>query len=243
MEEQCRAKAREKGVTAVKDEFKKFARTLRGLQFGLQDRSIELERRISQLEGEKNQLEESLNREREAFQLELEKEREAAALKLKEVRAESVAETERLVSASATSQGNLTGKLCQLRYTKVEILAFSEGNYEKEIVDEEEVEEMEDGMNIAEKTVVDNQETIDQEIESLRLRVVDFEILLEVEKNSSADLQYEDRLDDNVKLSLKLEEAKSQVEDKTAILLSKDLALDQLISELAELKERAASGS
>ncbi|KAF6134130.1 hypothetical protein GIB67_013527 [Kingdonia uniflora] len=149
--------------------------------------------------------------------LELEKEREAAALKLKEVRAESVAEAERLISVSATSRNNLTGKLYQLRYTKAEILAFSEGNYEeKEIVDKEEVEEMEDGLNITEKTVAGNQETIDQ---------------------------YEDRLDDNVKLSLKLEEAKSQVEDKTATLLSKDLALNQLISELAELKERAASGS
>ncbi|KAF6160876.1 hypothetical protein GIB67_041930, partial [Kingdonia uniflora] len=55
--------------------------------------------------------------------------------------------------------------------------------------------------------------------------------------------QYEDQLDDNVKLSLKLEEAKSQVEDKTATILSKDLALNQLISKLAELKERVASGS
>ncbi|KAF6167686.1 hypothetical protein GIB67_017181, partial [Kingdonia uniflora] len=97
MEEQCRAKAREKGVTVVKDEFKK-------------DRSIKLEWRISQLEGEKNQFEESLTREREAFQLELEKEREAAALKLKEVRAKSVAEAERLVFASATSRNNLQGK-------------------------------------------------------------------------------------------------------------------------------------
>ncbi|KAF6165369.1 hypothetical protein GIB67_018813 [Kingdonia uniflora] len=94
MEEQCRAKAREMGVAVVENEFKKFVRALRGVQLGLQDRSIELEKRISQLEGEKNQLEESLTREREAFQLELEKEREAAALKLKEVRAESVAEAE-----------------------------------------------------------------------------------------------------------------------------------------------------
>ncbi|KAF6143261.1 hypothetical protein GIB67_039044, partial [Kingdonia uniflora] len=140
-----------------------FARALRGVQLGLQDRSIELERKIPQLEGEKNQFEESLTREREAFQLELDKEREIAALKLKEVRAESVVEAERLVSVSATSQNNLTGKLYQLRYTKAEILAFSEGNYEKkEIVDEEEVEEMEDGLNVAEKTVADNQETIDQ---------------------------------------------------------------------------------
>ncbi|KAF6154052.1 hypothetical protein GIB67_018974 [Kingdonia uniflora] len=254
MEEQCRAKAREKGVTVVEDEFKK---------------------------------------------LELEKEREAAALKLKEVRAESVVEAERLVSASATSRNNLAGKLYQLRYKKAEILAFSEGNYEeKEIVDEEEVEEMEDGLNIVEKTIADNQETIDPEIESLRLKVVDLEGLLEVEKKSSADLmfvyvhfalrpklvswpvgqggtgslelagvcsaslsvcfcrsisqleeyealisQYEDRLDDNVKLSLNPEEAKSQVEDKTATLLSRDLALNQLISELAELKERVTSGS
>ncbi|KAF6157514.1 hypothetical protein GIB67_004452 [Kingdonia uniflora] len=114
-----------------------FARVLRGVQLGLQDRSIELERRISQLEEEKNQFEESLTREREAFQLELKKEMEAAALKLKEVRAESVAEAERLVSASATSRNNLAEKLYQLRYTKAEILAFSEGNYEeKEIVNE-----------------------------------------------------------------------------------------------------------
>ncbi|KAF6171240.1 hypothetical protein GIB67_036908 [Kingdonia uniflora] len=120
----------------------------------------------------------------------------------------------------------------------------SEGNHEeKEIMDEEEVEEMEDGLNVAEKTVADNQETINQKTESLRLKVVDLEGLLEVEKNSSVDLQYEDRLDDNVKLYLKLEEAKSQVEDKTATLLSKDLVLNQLISELAELKERVASGS
>ncbi|KAF6140907.1 hypothetical protein GIB67_042320 [Kingdonia uniflora] len=219
VEDQCRAKAREKGVTIVEDEFKK---------------------------------------------LELEKERKADALMLKEVRAESVAEAERLVSASATSRNNLARKLYQLRYTKAEILAFSEGNYEeKEIVDEEEVEKIEDGLNVAEKT----------EIESLRLRVVDLEGLLEVEKNSSTDLQkeldvarereeqtllynaeyaeeyevlisqYEDRLDDNVKLSLKLEEAKSQVEDKTVTLLSRDLALNQLINELPELKERAASGS
>ncbi|KAF6153082.1 hypothetical protein GIB67_034804 [Kingdonia uniflora] len=55
--------------------------------------------------------------------------------------------------------------------------------------------------------------------------------------------QYEDGLDDNVKLSLKLEEAKGQVEEKTATTLSRDLVLNQLTSELAELKEKAASGS
>ncbi|KAF6155537.1 hypothetical protein GIB67_004531 [Kingdonia uniflora] len=245
--ESCEEEGREKGASsrsATSDSMddsskrRKFARILRGVQLSLQDRSIELERRISQLEGEKNQFEESLTREREVFQLELEKEREDAALKLKEVRAES------------------------------------QRNYEeKEIVDEEEDEEMEDGLNVAEKTIADNQETIDQEIKTLRLRVVDLEGLLEVEKNSSADLQkeldvarereeqtllyntdyaeeyealisqYEDRLDDNVKLSIKLKEDKSQVEDKTTVLLSKDLALNQLISELAELKGRAASGS
>ncbi|KAF6136009.1 hypothetical protein GIB67_006901 [Kingdonia uniflora] len=175
------------------------------------DRSIELEKKISQLEGEKSQLEENLTRERGAFQLEREKEREAAALKL--------------------------------RYRKAEIMAFSEGNYEEmEIMDEEELEEMEDGLNVAEKTPADNQETINQEIESLRLRVVDLEGLLEVEKKSSAELQYEDQLDDNVKLSLNPEEAKRQVEEKTATILSRDLALNQLTSELAELKEKTASG-
>ncbi|KAF6138742.1 hypothetical protein GIB67_040874 [Kingdonia uniflora] len=202
MEEQCRAKAREKGVIVVEDKFKK---------------------------------------------LELEKERESAALKLKEVRAKSAAETERLVSASATSHNNLAGKLYQLRYTKVEILAFSEENYEeKEIVDEKEVEEMEDGLNVAKKTVADNQETIDQkELDVTRER--EKQSLLYnaeyVEEYEALISQYEDRLDDNVKLSLKLEEAKSQAEDKTATLLSRDLALNQLISELAELKERAVSSS
>ncbi|KAF6158865.1 hypothetical protein GIB67_012508 [Kingdonia uniflora] len=129
LEEQCRAKAREKMVAVVDDKFKKFARALRGVQLGLQDRSIELEKKISQLEGEKNLFEENLTWEREAFQLELEKVREAAALKLKEVRAESITEAERLVTTLTTSWNNLAGKLYQLRYTKAEILAFSEGNY------------------------------------------------------------------------------------------------------------------
>ncbi|KAF6159885.1 hypothetical protein GIB67_032969 [Kingdonia uniflora] len=138
------------------------------------------------------------------------KEKEAAALKLKQVRAESEAEAERLVTASAISRNNLAGKLYQLRYTMAEITTFSKGNYEEmEIMDEEE------------------------EIENSRLRVVDLEGLLELEKKSSVELQ----------LSLKLEEAKRQVEEKTAIILSRDLALNQLTSELAELKEKAASGS
>ncbi|KAF6155898.1 hypothetical protein GIB67_039229 [Kingdonia uniflora] len=216
LEEQCRAKAREKMVAVMDDEFKKFARALREVQLGFQDRSIELEKRISQLEG----------------------------------------------------------KLYQLRYIKAEITTFSDDNYEeKEILDEEEVEEMVDGLNVAEKTAANNQKTIDQEIESSRLRVVDLEGLLEVDKRSSAELQkeldgsrereeqtllynteyaeeyevlfsqYEDRLDDNVKLSLKLEEAKRQVEEKTATILSRDLSLNQLTNELAELKEKATSGS
>ncbi|KAF6156265.1 hypothetical protein GIB67_008035 [Kingdonia uniflora] len=217
LEEQCRAKAREKMVVVMDDVFKEFARALKDVQLGFQDRLMELEKRISQLEGEKNQLEENLTREREAFQLERKKEREAAALKLKEVRAESEAEAERLVIASAISRNNLAGKLYQLRYTKAEIMASSEGNYEEmEIMDEEEVEERKDGLNVAEKTAADNQETIKQ---------------------------YEDRLDDNVKLSLKLEEAKRQVEQKTATILCRDLALNQLTSELVELKEKAMSGS
>ncbi|KAF6147322.1 hypothetical protein GIB67_009805 [Kingdonia uniflora] len=124
LEEQCRAKAREKMVAVMDDEFKK---------------------------------------------LELEKEREAAALKLKEVGAESVAEAERLVTMSTTSRNNLAGKLYQLRNTKAEIMAFSEGNYEeKEIMDEEEVEEMEVGLIVAEKTAVDNQEAINQLEEAKR---------------------------------------------------------------------------
>ncbi|KAF6149067.1 hypothetical protein GIB67_018645 [Kingdonia uniflora] len=192
----------------------------------------------------------------------------------KQVRAESEAEAERLVTASAISQNNLTGKLYQLKYTKAEITVFSEGNYEEmEIMDEEEVEEREGGLNTVEKTDVDNQKSINQEIENLRLRVVDLEGLLEVEKKSSVELlkeldtvrereeqtrlhnakyteeyealifQYEDRLDDNVKLSLKLEEVKRQVKEKTAIILSRDLALNQLTSELAELKEKATTSS
>ncbi|KAF6146760.1 hypothetical protein GIB67_043099 [Kingdonia uniflora] len=63
LEEQCRAKAREKMVAVMDDEFKKFARALRNVQLGFQDRSMELEKRISQLEGEKNQLEGNLTRE------------------------------------------------------------------------------------------------------------------------------------------------------------------------------------
>ncbi|KAF6169771.1 hypothetical protein GIB67_018564 [Kingdonia uniflora] len=273
-EEQCRAKSREKMVAVMDDEFMKFARTLKDVQLGSLDRSMELEKKISQLEGEKNQLEEKLTREKVDFQLERKKEKEAVALKLKQVRAENEAEAERLVTASAISLNNHAGKLYRLRYTKAVLTAFSEGNYDEiEIMDEEEVEEREGGLNTAEKTDADNQETINQEIEKSRLRVVDLEGLLNVEKKSSAELykeldtarereeqtllcnaeyaeeyealisQYEDRLDDNVKLSLKLEEAKGQVEEKTATILSRDLALNQLTTELAELKEKATSGS
>ncbi|KAF6160501.1 hypothetical protein GIB67_019270 [Kingdonia uniflora] len=121
-----------------------------------------------------------------------EKEREAAALKLKEVRAESEAEAGRLVTSPAISRNNLAGKLYQLRYIKAEIMAFIKGNYEEmEIMDEEEVEEREDGLNVAEKTAVNNQETIKQEIKSSHLRVADLEGMLDVEKKSSAKLQKE----------------------------------------------------
>ncbi|KAF6172079.1 hypothetical protein GIB67_029497 [Kingdonia uniflora] len=137
LEEQCKDKAREKMVVVMDDEFKKFARALRDVQLGFQERSMELEKRISQLKGEKNQLEENLTQERGAFQLEQEKEREVAALKLKEVRVESEAEAERLVTLFAISRNNLARKLYQLRYKKTEIMAFSEGNYEEiEIMDE-----------------------------------------------------------------------------------------------------------
>ncbi|KAF6134559.1 hypothetical protein GIB67_022299 [Kingdonia uniflora] len=197
LEEQCRAKAREKMVAIMDDEFKK---------------------------------------------LELKKVREAASLKLKEVRAESVAEAKRLVTASATSQNNLAGKLYQLRYTKAEIMAFSKGNYEeKEIMDEEKVEEMEDGLNVAEKTVADNQKTINHEIESSRLRVVDLEGLLDVEKKFSAKLQKE------LDVAREREEQtllyNAEYAEEYEALISQDLALNQLTSELAEMKENVVSGS
>ncbi|KAF6137720.1 hypothetical protein GIB67_032609 [Kingdonia uniflora] len=247
VEEQCRAKAREKMVAVMDEEFKKFARTLRDVQLGSQDRSMELEKKISQLEWEKNQLEKKLTRERVDFQLEREKEKETAALKLKQVRAESEAEAERLVTASAISWNNHARKLYQLRYTKAEITAFSERNYEEmEIMDEEEVEESEGGLNTAEKTDVDNQETINQkELDTVRERE-ELTLLHNAEYAEEYEAlisQYEDRLDDNVKFSLKLEEVKRQVEEKTAIILSRDLALNQHTSEPAELKEKAASSS
>ncbi|KAF6175921.1 hypothetical protein GIB67_003409 [Kingdonia uniflora] len=84
VEEQYRAKAREEMATVMDEEFKKFARALRDVQLGSQDWSMELEKKISQLEGENNQLEEKLTWERVDFQLEREKEKEVAALKLKE---------------------------------------------------------------------------------------------------------------------------------------------------------------
>ncbi|KAF6155025.1 hypothetical protein GIB67_035772 [Kingdonia uniflora] len=148
LEEQCQAKAREKMVVVVDDEFKKFACALRGVQPGLQDR------------------------------------KGASALKLKEVRAKSVAEAERLVTASATSQNNLARETLPA---------------EKELDVAREREE---------QTLLYNAEYADE-----------YEALIS---------QYEDRLDDNVKLSLKLKEAKRQVEDKTAIILSRDLALNNL---------------
>ncbi|KAF6159355.1 hypothetical protein GIB67_032126, partial [Kingdonia uniflora] len=134
-------------------------------------------------------------------------------------------------------KNNLTGKLNQLRYIKVEIMSFSEGNYEeKEIMAEEEVEEMEDGLNVAEETVADNQETINQKELDVAREREEQTLLYNAkygEEYEALISQYEDRLNDNVKLSLKLEEAKRQVEDKTATILSSDLALNQLTSELA----------
>ncbi|KAF6142253.1 hypothetical protein GIB67_012102 [Kingdonia uniflora] len=174
-----------------------------------------------------------------------EKEREAAALKLKEVRAESKAEADRLVTASAISQNNLAGKLYQLRYIKAEIMAFCEGNYEEmDIMDEKEVEEKEDGLNVAEKTDADNQETINQKELDVAREREEQNLLYNAEYAEEYEVlisQHEDRLDDNVKLFLKLEEAKRQVEKKITIILSKDLVLNQLTSELPELKEKVAS--
>ncbi|KAF6156143.1 hypothetical protein GIB67_024113 [Kingdonia uniflora] len=197
VEEQCRAKAREKMVAVMDEEFKK---------------------------------------------LEREKEKEAGALKLKQFRAESEAEVERLVTASAISRNNLAGKLYQLRYTKAEITTFSEGNYEEmKIMDEEEVEEREDGLNTAEKTNADNQETINQEIENSCLRVVDLEGLLEVEKKSSAKLQKE--LDTAKEREEQTLLYNAEYAEEYEALISQDLVLNQLTNELAELKEKAMSSS
>ncbi|KAF6139333.1 hypothetical protein GIB67_021543 [Kingdonia uniflora] len=243
LEEQCRAKAREKMVAVMDDEFKKFARALRKVQLGSQDRSMELEKKISQLEGEKNQLEEKLTRERVDFQLEREKEKEAATQKLKQVWAESEVEVERLGTASAISQNNLAGKLYQLRYTKAEITAFSKGNYEEmEIIDEEEVEEKEFGLNTMEKTDANNQEAINQEIENSYLRVVVLEGLLEVDKKSSAELQELDTAREREGQTL-LYNAEYAKEYEALISQYEDRLDDNLTSELTELKEKAASGS
>ncbi|KAF6156390.1 hypothetical protein GIB67_031511 [Kingdonia uniflora] len=264
LEEQCRPKAREKMVAVMDDEFKKVDGA------GKED--------LPARGGEKSVGREPYSGEGNFL----------------------VGAGERKGSCCPKTKGR---KLYQLRYTKAEIMAFSEGNYkEMEIMDEEEVEEREDGLNVAEKTAADN-----QEIEGSRLRVEDLESMLEVEKknpllnwrtfvyvpsvlrpklvivgrprrsrlsracrflyckfiNIAREIeeqtllynaeyaeeyevlfsQYEDRLDDNVKLSFKLEEAKRQVEQKTATILSRDLALNQLTKELAELKEKVASGS
>ncbi|KAF6171920.1 hypothetical protein GIB67_011817 [Kingdonia uniflora] len=112
---------------------------------------------------------------------------------------------------------------------------------EMEIMDEEEVEERECGLNTAEKANADNQETINQEIENSHLRVVDLEGLLEVEKKSSAGLQKElDAVREREEQTLLYNV--EYVEEYEA-LISQDLALNKLTSELAELKEKDALGS
>ncbi|KAF6139206.1 hypothetical protein GIB67_040353 [Kingdonia uniflora] len=212
VEEQCRAKAREKMVAAMDEEFKK--------------------------------LEEKLTRERVDFQLEREKEKEAIALKLKQVRAESEAEAERLVIASAISRNNLAGKLYQLRYMKAEITTFSKGNYEEmEIMDEEEAEEREGGLNTAEKANANNQETINQEIENSYLRVVDLDGLLKVEKKSSAELEKEQDTTREREEQTLLYNAEYAEEYEALISQYENRLDDNLTSELAELKEKAMSGS
>ncbi|KAF6138151.1 hypothetical protein GIB67_033565 [Kingdonia uniflora] len=137
-------------------------------------------------------------------------------------------------------------------------MAFNKENYEEmEIMDEEEIEEREDGLNVAEKTAADNQETINQVCCESLLTVMQKELDVAREREEQTLLynaeyaeeyevlfyQYEDRLDNNVKFSLNLEEAKREVEPKTVTFLSRDLALNHLTNELAELKEKATSGS
>ncbi|KAF6138823.1 hypothetical protein GIB67_005281 [Kingdonia uniflora] len=67
--------------------------------------------------------------------------REALALKLKEVRAESEAEAERLLTALAISGNNLAGKLYQLRYTKAEELDFAKEREEQTLLNNAEYAE------------------------------------------------------------------------------------------------------
>ncbi|KAF6157035.1 hypothetical protein GIB67_041496 [Kingdonia uniflora] len=186
---------------------RKFVRALRDVQLGFQDRSMELEKRISQLEEEKNQLEENLTRERGAFQFEREKEREAAALKLNEVKAER--------------------NLYQLWYTKAEIMAFSEGNYEEmKILNEEEVEEREDGLNVAERPLPITRKLLIRHrcCESL-LNVMQKELDVAREREEQTLLN------------------NTEYVEEYEVLFSQDLALNQLTSELAELKEKDVSGS
>ncbi|KAF6152139.1 hypothetical protein GIB67_031461 [Kingdonia uniflora] len=165
LEEQCQAKAREKMVAVMDDEFKK----VDGV--GKKD--------LPDLGGEK-----SVGREADS------------------------------------GEGRFPGKLYQLRYTKAEITTFSKVNYEEmEIMDEEEVEEREGGLNTVEKTNADNQETINQkELDTARERE-EQTLLYNVEYAGEFEAlisQYEDQLDDNVKLSLKLEEAKFSVRGELA---------------------------
>ncbi|KAF6169422.1 hypothetical protein GIB67_021425 [Kingdonia uniflora] len=173
LEEQCLAEAREKMVAVMDNEFKKVDGA------GKEDLLVR--------GGEK-----SVGRElylgEGSFPVGAGERKGSCCPKAEGSQDKSEAEVE-LVTVLAIYRNNLTGKLYQLRYTKVVIMAFNEGNYEEmEIIDEEEVEKREDGLNVAEKTVADNQETINQ-IESSRLRVEDLEGLLEMEKKSSAGLQ------------------------------------------------------
>ncbi|KAF6158752.1 hypothetical protein GIB67_040266, partial [Kingdonia uniflora] len=71
---------------------------------------------------------------------------------------------------------------------ELKITAFNEGNFEVEESKEE--VEVGDGADVVAKKVDEDQsKAVNQEVESLHLRVKDFEGLLEVEKNSSAELQ------------------------------------------------------
>ncbi|KAF6168846.1 hypothetical protein GIB67_041730 [Kingdonia uniflora] len=201
-----------------------------------QCRANSREKMVAVMDDEFKKLEEKVTREKVDFLLEREKDKEAAALKLKQVRAKSDAEAERLVTTSAISRNNLAGKLYQLRYIKAEITAFSEWNYEEmEIMDEEEVEEREGGLNTAKKTDANNQETINQ-IENSRLRVVDLEGLLKYRKNPSLNCRL-DRFEADLP-RLKVKEAQSKAELVEIQAKNQNLADDWIHARGTELRVR-----
>ncbi|KAF6163236.1 hypothetical protein GIB67_025100 [Kingdonia uniflora] len=124
LEEQCRAKAREKMVVIMDDEFKKVDGA------GKEDLPAR---------GGKKPVGREPDSGEGSFPVGAGERKGSCCPKAEGSWVESEAKVEQLVIASAISQNNLAGKFYQLRYTKAKIMAFSEGNYEEmEIMDEKE---------------------------------------------------------------------------------------------------------